>query len=417
MKSKKLIVAVFAAVALLFSFGVAVEKASADSILFPWIIKSTTVTTMVSVVNTAETTSSCSGSPQLHYEYFFKNSTANGKTESCGVSSFSRDTSTLDLVSFDASGLISAGGALFNDNPGINGNVTYTPNNFSLLSAAAPRRSFLIVDNNFPNCFDGMFRASLYGEALIIQLSQGAAWGYVAYNGSRGQQTPPTPLLYSDVNDMQGEVLRSPRANDSTVSDVEFTPVVIYPLTTFKTKFFVTPANWKIGQRTGVANSRIQLCLDPEANNTAPNADGLATDPTCIHSGIYDNDEGELDGNTPVNVVCTAGFDIDEDPSLGNTILTQSQIDYLKIAGGSAWTYVRSMHGSFTPTPGIPPSATNISSDSIVGKLDYTEAPITIGSSSSIPGAINNFTWIRNSKSLESFSLDHGINEIDIFRP
>jgi len=416
-KSKKLIVAVFAAVALLFSFGVAVEKASADTLLFPWVIKSTTVTTMLSVVNTAGGSTACT--TRLHYQYWYKNTTANGKTESCSPEDFSRQTSQNDLVSFDAAGLINSGGALFNDNPGHNGNVTYIPNDFSMVDPPAPRRAFLLVDNN-DSCFtDGKFDASLYGEALVIQLTQGAAWGYVAYNASRGFQSESDPVFFSDENDMQGEVLRSPRANDNEYNQTEWTPVVIYPLTTFKTKFFVTPANWVAGQRSSNANSRLQLCLDPEAVNNAGNADNLPTNPLCIHNGFYDNDEGEVSGGGPVNVVCTAAFDVDEDPAAGNTLLNLSQINYLKIFGGNAWAFVRSYHGSFNPFAPIDPSAgfkNTWRSDSIVGKLDYTEAATTIGNSSSIPGAINNFNWIRNSKSINHFDGDtvHGINFIEL---
>lgn len=428
----KVLVSVLVVLALLFSFGMA-EKASADSLMFPWIVKSSTVTTLVSVVNISEISGDCMGNlvtPKLHYQYWYKGDTLTG---TCNDQSFERQTSQNDIVSFDASGQMGGGAALFNDQPPLDGHVTYTPNQFAMTSAPAVARAFLLVDNNNTDCFEDAWSASLYGEAMVIQLSQGGAWGYIAYNaaggGPDGPASEPT-LGFNDELDMQGEVMRSPRWNDFGVNgdELETVPMVLLPLAQFKTKMFVTPVNYAQyengsgpGARVGTANSRIQFCIDPYTSVDFPvaspcgllNATGencqTDTNATCVEGGVFDNDESPMDSNLQANVVCTAAIDI----SVPDVLLTQAQIDYLTSQpGAQAWTYVRSMVGSFFPQGQLGTRNVNTESDSIIGKLEYTEASTTVGNVTA-NGAVNNFNWIRNSASLVDgdWDLDHGIND------
>lgn len=435
---KKLILVLVLSV---FVVGLGAGSAMADSIMFPWIVKSPTVLTLVSVVNTSETTD-CAGGAKLHYQYYFKAETVPANlTGSCTVQSFERRTSMNDIVTFDASGAAAGGAALFNDQPPINGNVTYIPNEFDATSAPAAARAFLLVDNNNTNCFEDPWTASLYGEALVIQVSQGSAWGYIAFNGRGGGPDGPASeddgLGFNDEIDMQGEVLRSPRYNDSAYNDdgLEVIPTVLLPLSTFKTKMFVTPvnfANWEYGSgpgaRTPLANSRIQFCLDPAAAGNFPfvspcwpeSPDISVTNescqsngaPVCRSGGIYDNDEGPMNSSLQPNVVCTAALDI----STPDLLLTQAQIDYMNNQpGGQAWTYVRSMLGSFWPQGQLGTRNVNTVADSIVGKLEYSDAPAgLVIDGTVVGGALNDFKWLRNSGSQldGAFELDHGINAI-----
>jgi len=99
-------------IALLVSSGSLSGKAFADAILFPWIVKSNTASTLISVVNTAGTIPGTYPNdviPKLHYEYLYKSSINNGDTELCVDYDFLRPTSVNDLVSFDASGIMMAG--------------------------------------------------------------------------------------------------------------------------------------------------------------------------------------------------------------------------------------------------------------------------------------------------------------------
>ena len=238
----------------------------ADSVMFPWIVRNTNVTTLLSVVQTSEISSTCRQSAHfqatLHYQYWHKpachpsspaGTCVNNLTGACEEYDIWRPTSQNDIVSFDAGGIMNLGQPLFNDLPGREGIVNYGPNpDFSLKDVAVnPTRGFLLVDNNNSTCFEDENEASIYGEAMILELNNGAGWGYVAYNGVGGGTDGPNnePALgFSDGSDLQGEVLRSPRWYDSTSADdgaeLEATPAVLLPLNKFKTKFFMTPINY-----------------------------------------------------------------------------------------------------------------------------------------------------------------------------
>jgi hypothetical protein len=158
MRGKIIIICIL--IALLVSSGSLSGKAFADAILFPWIVKSNTASTLISVVNTAAGNAINNISPTLHYEYLYKSSSTNGDTEVCVEYDFNHPTSINDLVSFDASGIMDGGKALFNDDP-------YNNQSFSLM-ASAPRRGFLIVDNNtvLYSYLGQNVDGTLYGEAL-----------------------------------------------------------------------------------------------------------------------------------------------------------------------------------------------------------------------------------------------------------
>jgi hypothetical protein len=450
----KVFIAVLVAFAVLFSFGTA-KEASADAIMFPWLVKSPTVLSLLSVVNTSETTD-CQGGPKLHYQYYYKSATAADlsldaavadATRICSPQSFYRPTSKSDIVSFDASGAVSDGMAMFNDQPPFNGNVTYIPSQFDMNSAPATARAFLLVDNNDTLCFEDWDSASLYGEALILQISQGSAWGYVAMNGvgggAEGPASEPT-LGFNDVTDLQGEALRSPRYyDDADDGSLETTPMVHLPLNTFITKMFVTPVNYAMwefedgfgapytagpGARTGQANSRIQFCLNPEPTGVwpivSPCPSGLPgidyegencqpnAAPVCVIGGIFDNDEQPMDSQLPADVVCTAALDT----RVVGLLLNQAQIDFMNTTpGGQTWTYVRSMVGSFWSTGALGTRDVRTMSDSLIGKLEYTE--VTDGftlEDVQVNGTVNDMKWIRNSATQEDndWDLDRGINWI-----
>lgn len=441
LKVKKLILVLVLSV---FVVGLGAGSAMADSIMFPWLVKNNQGTfSLVSVVNTSATDNTVCPVPRLHYQYYYK---ADNQTGACTPQSFFRATSQEDIVSFDAAGVVSSGQALFNDQPPLHANVTYVPNQFDMNSAPAIARAFLLVDNNNSACFDHTNSASLYGEAMIIQISQGGAWGYVAYNGIGGGPSGPAsePYLgFNDELDLQGEVLRSPRFYDAASDDgeeLEVTPTVLLPLNIFTTKMFVTPVNysrWEAssygygapysggeGARMGTANSRIQFCLRPYPTSsfpiTSPCPSGLSSidyvgedcqtngAAKCQIGGIYDNDEGPMNSNISPDVVCTAALDV-RTPDL---LLTQAQVDYLN-SGAQGWTYVRSMVGSFYAPGMLGTRSKHTLSDSIVGKLDFTAGPFQLGSRD-ILGAVNDFKWIRNSASQYNGGWDmfRGINAI-----
>jgi hypothetical protein len=161
-------------VCFVLTFG-AFSLAKADTLLFPVIaVNQPAVTTIVSVFNLTGNSST-----HLHYIYRQKDALVMGNpnyTGTCTSQSFTRNTLDGDLVSFDASGVFNGGNALFND-----------PNTYDgpfNMSGSGPRRAYLIVTNSNAsgtrvNVADNQ---ALGGEAVVMDIATGAAWGYRAIN-------------------------------------------------------------------------------------------------------------------------------------------------------------------------------------------------------------------------------------------
>src|SRR5208337_2311528 len=189
------------AVTVLLSFGAAVKDAKADVIMFPWIVKTAEAVGGADSLN----------NPVLHYQYWGKDGST-GQTDVCNEVDFERPTSKDDIVMFDAAGNMNSGQALFEPIPSQPTHVNYAGANFSYV-ATVSARAFLLVDNNIPQVFTDDLLASnadgtLYGEALVVDLGAGAAWGYIAYNASGGvREGSQAPVSFADGQDVLGEVL------------------------------------------------------------------------------------------------------------------------------------------------------------------------------------------------------------------
>jgi hypothetical protein len=309
-------------IALLVSTGSLAGKAYADAILFPWIVKSNTASTLISVVNTAGAYP-IDGIPTLHYEYWYKSSINNGDTELCTEYDFLRPTSVNDLVSFDASGIMDGGKALFNDDP-------YNYQDFSLI-VPAPRRGFLIVDNNtnLLNELDQNIDGTLYGEAMIIDHAVGMTWGYTAYNARfTGEADHTTDQVYfNDGFDYQGEVIG---ANETGRT-------VILPPSEFFTKFYVTPIGIN-GQRSGTINTRVFLSYGPAG-------------------GMFLNNENPISFNEKKNVVCTTALTLDK-------LMSEAAYTVFVATGNQGWAYIKTEEGSIAGNQ-------DKSSQGVIGKLEW----------------------------------------------
>ncbi len=404
MKSKVLI-SVFVALCMLFAFGT-VKNAQADQLIFPWIVKSSAVSTIVSVVNTSGSNLGWNWQgieQRLHYQYWYKVSTANGQTETCTNQSFKRPTSKDDLVIFDASANISDGKPLFGDT------ARYGDQSFKL-SADGPRRAFLIVDNDTPffTTYEINDDGTLYGEAMVLEIAGGAAWGYIAYNPSGGGETTRTqtsPVVAYDSLDLLGEVLGNNREDvepiniTSTTDRGEVTPVVLLPATklgsAFVTKFFMTPIdnsgtpsdatggfgndNESLDQRVGNANAKIQLVYNPTCDGGCQ-----------FYGGLFDDDEKPIDFNKIKNIVCTSADSLRD-------LMTEGAYNDYAATEGPAWTMIDIRTGDIDANANL--KIDNPTDDMIVGKLEYTTGGATFDTYT-MQGTFNNFNWIRNSYSV-----------------
>lgn len=150
------------------------SSANADTILFPVIATNYPyVTTIVSVVNRGGSGYYTSSSLRYVYSYKYASSSY---SSGCAVASVVRPTWVPDLVSFDASGTYGSGTAIFNDPDSYGGG-------FAVLPGGAVRSYLLVTHSDvFGNRVDVGYTWALSGEAIVMDVLYGAAWGYKAVN-------------------------------------------------------------------------------------------------------------------------------------------------------------------------------------------------------------------------------------------
>jgi len=422
------------ALAMLLSFGAALDQAKADSILFPWVVKSTAISTIVSVVNTAGMPFPLLNVPQLHLSYFYKDPD-NNQTTSCQDYNFKVPTSEMDIVTFDAAGNINAGLPMWGD-----------PNNGAgtmALLAPGDRRAFLIVDNNTPNLsaaatnIDG----TLYGEAMVLELSTGAAWGYQAYNsagpfgndaiavggpwGSNPEIPPYTAgqngfVSFTNGLDLYGDVIGQAwfwTVAPATLTTApgaffagELTPVTLMPRSDVQTRFFLTPTDMisaafafagfggaqsqfaNTGQREGNINTRVGVCAIPEV------VAGVITG-NCLLPGLHKNDESPISSTKLKNIVCTSADDV-------SALLDAATVTAWDASGSQAWTYIRTAMGNQLPAANYA-----YSPNMMIGKLEWVDGSTTIDGHA-VTGTFNNFVPLRNNAVTFTGTFPYGFNNI-----
>lgn len=396
----KVLVSVLVAICMLFSFGI-VKNAQADQLLFPWIVKSSTVSTIISVVNTAGSNlgwNYLGVDQQLHYQYWYKTATDTGtaasQTVPCTNQSFKRATSKDDLVMFDASANINDGKALFGDS------ARYGDQSFKL-SAAGPIRAFLLVDNDTPfflaGTVDDNVDGTLYGEALVLELGGGAAWGYIAYNasGNSGATMQTSPAVMNDGLDSLGEVLGGLGAaveDIGLIGQGEVTPIVLQAAQAATTRFFMTPIDNSgvplsyinddnaLNQRVGNANAKIQLIYNPA--------------PDQFYGGLFTDDESPIDFSKKKNIVCTSADTLQD-------LMTEAAWTDFAATQAPGWTMIDIQTGDLDVNEND--RIDNPTDDMIVGKLEYSISNFNFDGKTATfaSAAFNNLNWIRNSYSRE----------------
>jgi hypothetical protein len=351
------------------AMGVAATVSVADEIMFPYVVGSHTVTTLVSVVNVA-------GGPwkdgdQLHYTYLYKagvgDGGANDNMAPCNHTNFYMPTSKNDIVTFDMIEQFgeAEGGVLFNDDS------NYGADSFAAgFPGFEPIRSFLIVDNNE---IEGAGENTMYGEAMVFEFGSGAAFGYRAYNAQEGAPE----YVFSDMYERNGEVLKNAG-----------TPVTILPFNEkaeFTQKFLVTPI-WEDGftdadtdygsQNAKNLGVKVALC----ANNTCSDLSSPV---------MYDRDEGPESGIVPVPKVCVGAIDTDE---LVDKVTANRLPD-----GGWSNLVIQPYPVSAAIKDGVWPTDA-----AVVLKLDYNKVIGSFNGQSStrngspVGGVFNNAVWLRH---------------------
>jgi len=313
-------------VCFILTFG-AFSTTKAETILFPVIaVNQPNVTTIVSVNNWSSTAT------HLHYTYRFKDSLSGGSpnyTGGCTNASFTRPTSVSDVVSFDASGILNSGNALFND-PNSYGGA------FSLSGTGARRALLLVTHSNASGTRVDAGEFALSGEAMLLDIAFGAAWGYKAIND-------PSTETYSFVNwwDRGGStgvgVYYSISIGMSLISPRQIT---ILPPNEWTTKFFVTPIG---GTMTSDRTAQIALIL------------------------LYDRGGTQYFPTLTQSVTCTAAVDLED------------------LIDSTIWSSIQTMGGWGAI---FPPAG-----DIIVYKLEYVVNNATYGGTNNNGFLISTYDW------------------------
>lgn len=211
----------------------------ADTILFPVVnVNPSNVATIVSITNNAATTS-----PKLKYIYRHKATTDNGQpnlTGTCASYSFFNETYANDLVSFDVSGTFDSGSALYTDSNAY-------ANKFNLPVTTASRAILLVTHADIAgNRTDVNEKSSLSGEVIMMDVVNGAAWGYRGVNDKNRE----------DYNFQTA--YKSGGVYEAIDNSTQGRTVTVLPANEWTTRLFVTP----IGDNMESANNSAVVSID-----------------------------------------------------------------------------------------------------------------------------------------------------------
>ena len=277
------------------------SDAGADTILFPFIaVNQPSVTTIVSIVSHPV----YSNPTHLKYIYRYKDSLLAGGVPNlggtCEVQTFTRANFPGDIVSFDASGILNSGNALFGDSNSYGGGFG--------LSGSGPRRAYLLVTN--ANAAGGRVDAlenALSGEAMVIDIASGATWGYKAINDI----TRKDYSFFNEFGQGGGVSVAMPDSSDGAAERFSF-----HPTNEWTTKFFVTP----IGHDMDYSNNLAEIHIVSAGTGI---------------EGVYDrNGIRHQFPEIEKSVRCTGVINLED--MLGSSVL--SEIDDI---GGWTWATAR----------------------------------------------------------------------------
>lgn len=265
----------------------------ADSLFFPQLTGSQSVTTIVSVINkgtdsvpgVSGDSYPVGGKSTLHYVLYYKNSEAQAY---CDKVDRYLPTSQFDIASIDIAGNLTTaaeGGVMFNDPsmlPGRFGNGS----DYAMGRGVLPMRGYLMVDNQA----SANNEETLTGEAFLFDFGSGAAWSYQAF--------------MNDGDDVGAESKEANSEFDYSWAKMRSdVPINFMPLDDFNTGFLVTPTN--INLATATAGGWVAENMRPQPRNTFLAQLYLSTrDQFGEEAAIYDRDELPISGAVPVDVVC-----------------------------------------------------------------------------------------------------------------
>jgi len=327
---------------------------AADVAMFPYVVNSATVTTLVSIVDTAAagqgyTAGGATPGDRLHWRLNYKaGANATNNAALCEEVNYYLPSSVNDIQTVDIGGNFGSAtkGVLFSDasiNNNWDANTTATIN-YMLGKTAGVQRGVLFVHNaNGDNTVQ-----TLYGEAMILDFSTGAAWGYQA-----------------KLNNGTGNDATSFDFNDAATNFAGSAPdtLTFMPTAETTTRVFVTPVN------TGAVASMLGANGSSSASWDRLTARvGLVTG-----TGVaYDRDENLVSGTTLNNVTCVGAVDVTQ-----------------MMTAGAAAVLANGGWGTLSIQTGTGAAATSTNVDAAIAtKLEFNTSGKLNGQA--IPGTFNN---------------------------
>lgn len=323
---------------------------AADVAMFPYVVNSPTVTTLVSIVDTGSATngydqSGATGSGRLHWRLNYKaGANATNNTATCQEVNYYLPSSPNDIQTVDLGGVFGSAtkGVLFNDASSNNDWNAGTTNNINYMlgkAAGATQRGVLFVHNA-----DASTTQTLYGEAMVLDFSTGAAWGYQA-------------LLNNGTANIAGNFDFSAQATNAAGSAPDI--VTFMPTGETTTRIFVTPVN-SGGSMLDTHGASILGWDNLNARVTLATGTGVA----------YDRDENLVSGSVPNNVVCVGAVDVTQ-----------------MMTSGAAAALANGGWGTLAISPGTLTGATP-TVNAVATKLEFNTTGKLNGQA--IPGTFNN---------------------------
>jgi len=281
---------------------------AADAVMFPYVVNSATVATLVTVVDRGSSAVSrfnAAGAPatpgsRLHYRMNYKAGAALANTGTCTEINGYLPTSPFDIQTVDLGGKFGATtkGVMFND-PSVNNNWNASGTDYILAPVATlgANRAVLFVHNSDVTNAS----AQLYGEAMVLEYATGAAWGYQAITSESGDNTVDSPFDYrttfavnAGLNDDTAGVTNGILSSVGALNAV----LTFMPPAVANTTLFVTPVpnNFDASgfKMLGAAGGNVPGWDRWQTNLNLGVAGGVA----------YDRDEGLWSGAVPQPVRC-----------------------------------------------------------------------------------------------------------------
>jgi len=336
---------------------------AADVAMFPYVVNSATVTTIVSIVDQGAATvgytaGGATGSSRLHWRLNYKSgANATNNLARCEEVDYYLPSSVNDIQTVDLGGKFGSAtkGVLFNDagtNNAWKANTTDTIN-FMLgkngAGATGVQRGVLFVHNADTAAGNANAAAgnTLYGEAMVLDFSTGAAWGYQA--------------VTKDATTTQAAAAADVEPHFDFAASSTATPILTFmPLAETTTRLFVTPVNTAGGSMLAL-NGQSRTGWD-QFNSSLSMVTGTGV--------AYDRDENLVSGSASAAVVCVGAVD-------ASSLMTAGAASVLANGG---WGKVAVAAGA---TTGMTPT-----SNAILTKLEFNTAGKFNGDT--IPGTFNN---------------------------